>query len=170
MSRSMRDIQANLSSIYDVHFSKHQSSRQEIDNMGASASVPELIPSDLDDETKFDLYESLETKCLEILEEYPGNRCCKYALLYADSDEGQNLSVEGMNLTLTSMLYSRISNWKSSYFAILNRHANFLQVYQDWIGQSRLESWLLRYDTWWLFKVWRILWQSHSRLPRRQIS
>ena len=31
-----------------------------------------------------------------ILEEHPGNRCCKYLLDYIDSDEGKNLSNEGV--------------------------------------------------------------------------
>lgn len=33
-----------------------------------------------------------------ILEEHPGNRCCKYLLDYIDSDEGKNLSNEDLNV------------------------------------------------------------------------
>ena len=63
--------------------------------MGASSSN---LSNDMSPETLDGLKSELLTKCEEILEKNPDNRCCKYVIQYLDTEEGKSLSNEGMYL------------------------------------------------------------------------
>lgn len=41
------------------------------------------------------LQEDISKRCKEILEVFPGNRACKYALHFLETEEGKNLSDKG---------------------------------------------------------------------------
>jgi hypothetical protein len=66
-----------------------------LSNSTTATNNDELFSSDMTLDTKLQLIRQLKVQCQAILKDHPGNRCCKYALEFADSDEATDMSPKG---------------------------------------------------------------------------
>jgi hypothetical protein len=71
----------------------------------STATNNELLSSDMTLNTKLELIQQLKVQCQTILKDHPGNRCCKYALEFADSDEAKDMSPKGKSKALASVIF-----------------------------------------------------------------
>lgn len=67
------------------------------------------ISSDISPEDRAKLTEQLITKCKEVLQQNPNNRCCKFAAEYLKSDEAKSLSNAGETVTKIDFDFSSLS-------------------------------------------------------------
>jgi len=104
--------------------------------MGSTSS---LIAADMNAETLETLKSMLVSKCLDILKDHPGNRCCKYCIEYIQSEEGKSLSNEGLLCFYFSHLYfieSKYPRYVISFFShllvlVFYRLDNLLSMHQN---------------------------------------
>jgi hypothetical protein len=66
-----------------------------LSNSTNATNYGELLSSEMTLDTKLQLIRQLKVQCQTILKDHSGNRCCKYALEFADSDEATDMSPKG---------------------------------------------------------------------------
>ena len=146
--------------------------------------VSKPFPADASPEDRIAFLGEVLSLAKSILEDHPGNRCCKYLLEYLDSDEGKNLSNEGGYCSYYRPLLPR---FRAVSFAALqpcplltrqpplpslippkwHRFRRVLPVHQDRPGEPRQRAGLLCHDGRRLHQVRWLLRQGDSRLSRR---
>ena len=111
------------------------------------------VPANISPEDRSALLGQLLSLAESILEENPGNRCCKYLLDYLISDEGKTVSSKGVYLEpvaicniLSPYSYSKTSSTPIPLSSKLLRFGHVLPLYQN--GHREPWKWprLLCYD------------------------